>query len=234
LNGIPGDDDFGDNGNGDPDDLTTPMMKSPTTPITEWEPRRFRTRNSEQSADAIAALARTFNIKETALERKSRPRTPSMEQTQPNSAHSSSNYNSASTIDLAHSLKITEKSTSPSLISRASALAHFENSLVEPDLINPPGLGDDYREFVLELNTYFGALDVVGEAETKLEKPIHETNSPYAKYIVEFNRLSTLTGWDNRALRHQFYRGLPARIKDEVSRVGKPDTLPALRTLALS
>jgi polyhydroxyalkanoate synthesis regulator phasin len=55
-----------------------------------------------------------------------------------------------------------------------------------------------------------------------------------AKYMVEFNRLSTITGWDSRALRHQFYRGLPARIKDEVSHVGKPDTLRELRILAQS
>src|ERR1700683_5179631 len=55
-----------------------------------------------------------------------------------------------------------------------------------------------------------------------------------AKYLVKFNRHATITGWDNRALRHQFYRGLPARIKDEVSRVGKPATLPELCTLAQS
>ena len=59
-------------------------------------------------------------------------------------------------------------------------------------------------------------------------------NQRIAKYLVEFNRLATITGWDNRALRHQFYRGLPARIKDEVSRVGKPITLPELRALAQS
>ena len=43
-----------------------------------------------------------------------------------------------------------------------------------------------------------------------------------------------MTGWDNRALPHQFYRGLPTCIKDEVSWVGKPATLPQLRTLAQS
>ena len=53
-------------------------------------------------------------------------------------------------------------------------------------------------------------------------------NQHIAKYLVEFNRLATITGWDNRALRHQFYRGLPACIKDEVSQVGKPITLPEL------
>ena len=75
---------------------------------------------------------------------------------------------------------------------------------------------------------------MTGEAETKLENLSMKPTQRIAKYLVEFTRLSTLTGWDNRALRHQFYCGLPARIKDEVSHVGKPNTLPELRTLALS
>src|SRR6202034_2068341 len=45
---------------------------------------------------------------------------------------------------------------------------------------------------------------------------------------------ATVTGWDDRAPQHQFYRGLPACIKDEVSRTGKPTTLSALRILAQS
>src|SRR6267154_5131847 len=101
----------------------TPTMKIPTTPITELGTptipnTEFRTIWQTQSLRWLE----TFNIKETALERKSETLTPLMEQIQPSSAHSSSNYNSASTIDLAHSLKITEKSTSPSLISRVLRL----------------------------------------------------------------------------------------------------------------
>jgi Ty3 transposon capsid-like protein/zinc knuckle protein len=114
------------------------------------------------------------------------------------------------------------------------ALAHFENSLLEPDLSNPLAWEDDYDEFVSELKTYFGSPDVVGEAESKLENLSMKPTQRIAKYLVEFNRHATITGWDNRALRHQFYRGLPARIKDEVSRVGKPATLTELRTLAQS
>src|ERR1700722_16109636 len=55
-----------------------------------------------------------------------------------------------------------------------------------------------------------------------------------AKYLVDFTRLSTITGWDSRALRHQFYQGLPARIKDKIARMGKPDTLSQLRLMAQS
>jgi hypothetical protein len=114
------------------------------------------------------------------------------------------------------------------------ALAHFENSLIKPDLYDPPAWGDDYDKFVSELKIYFGSPDVVGKAENKLENLSMKPTQRISKYIVEFNRYSTITGWDKRALRHQFYRGLPARIKDEVSRVGKPDKLSDLRALAQS
>jgi hypothetical protein len=51
--------------------------------------------------------------------------------------------------------------------------------------------------------------------------------------IVEFQRLaSQVCGWGDRALHHQFYNGLPARIKDEISRMGKPTTLSEFKTLA--
>ncbi|KIJ07908.1 hypothetical protein PAXINDRAFT_18920 [Paxillus involutus ATCC 200175] len=39
-------------------------------------------------------------------------------------------------------------------------------------------------------------------------------------------------GYGEGALQHHFYNGLPDRIKDEVSRIGKPRTLGELRTLS--
>ncbi|KAH7917940.1 hypothetical protein BV22DRAFT_993897, partial [Leucogyrophana mollusca] len=57
-------------------------------------------------------------------------------------------------------------------------------------------------------------------------------NQRINKYIVEFNRLaSQVKGWGDGALHHQFYKGLPACIKDEISHVRKPSTLSKLRTL---
>ena len=96
-------------------------------------------------------------------------------------------------------------------------LAHFENMLIEPDLIHP-GAGDDkYEEFISELKMYFKAPDIIGEAESQLESLVIKPNQCITKYLVEFNLLASITGWDNHALRHQFYRGLPGHIKDEVS-----------------
>ena len=52
-------------------------------------------------------------------------------------------------------------------------------------------------------------------------------------YVVEFNHIaSQIRGYREGALRHHFYNGLPDRIKDEISRVGKPTTLSDLQQLA--
>src|SRR6202040_3285146 len=92
----------------------------------------------------------------------------------------------------------------------------------------------DYSEFVEELKLYFRSSDLIGESESKIENLTMKSSQRIAKYIVEFNRLVTITGWDGRTLRHQFYCGLPSRIKDELARIGNPATPPALKALAQS
>ncbi|KAG6327559.1 hypothetical protein ID866_11530 [Astraeus odoratus] len=52
------------------------------------------------------------------------------------------------------------------------------------------------------------------------------------KYVVEFNWLtSQVRGYDDGALRHQFYSGLPDCIKDEICYIGKPHNLDNLHYL---
>src|ERR1700720_1317178 len=114
------------------------------------------------------------------------------------------------------------------------ALAYFETSLLEPDILNLPAWEDDYSEFVKELKLYFGSTDLIGESESKIENLTMKSSQCIAKYIVEFNRLATIMGWDGHALRHQFYRGLPSCIKDKLARIGKHATLPMLKALAQS
>src|SRR6202040_3517484 len=114
------------------------------------------------------------------------------------------------------------------------ALIYFETSLLELDVLNPPAWEDDYSEFAEELKLYFGSSDLIGESESKIENLTMKSSQCIAKYIVEFNRLVTIMGWDGCMLQHQFYRGLPSRIKDELARIGKPTTLPALKALAQS
>ena len=50
---------------------------------------------------------------------------------------------------------------------------------------------------------------------------------------MEFNSLASTLRWGDAALRHRFYEGLPARLKDEICRGdGKPATLAGMRTKA--
>jgi hypothetical protein len=66
-------------------------------------------------------------------------------------------------------------------------LAHFENSLLELDLINPPEWKNGYEEFVQELKFYFGSPDIVRKAETKLKNLTMKSSQHITKYLVEFN-----------------------------------------------
>jgi len=52
------------------------------------------------------------------------------------------------------------------------------------------------------------------------------------RYVVDFNHIaSQIRGYGDGALHHHFYTGLPDRIKDKISRIGKPRTLNGLRVL---
>lgn len=50
---------------------------------------------------------------------------------------------------------------------------------------------------------------------------------------MDFRRWSADTQWNDAALRHQFCMGLSEGLKDELARVGIPDTLEGLITLAI-
>src|SRR3954452_19625418 len=84
---------------------------------------------------------------------------------------------------------------------------------------------DEFRE-VLEMN--FGPYDPEGEAEAELDALWMKDNQKINKYLVEFNWITARLQWDNAALRHAFYWGLPSRVKDEISRSRKSATLMGL------
>ena len=101
INGAPGDDGSDDYriGNGDPDDELD--NEGPDDP--QDDPDNSEHGMENNLADAITELARKCDIKEMALARKSENPTLSMEQTQPNSGHSSFNSDLVSMIAPAHS-----------------------------------------------------------------------------------------------------------------------------------
>ncbi|CDO74310.1 hypothetical protein BN946_scf184576.g5 [Trametes cinnabarina] len=117
---------------------------------------------------------------------------------------------------------------------KGMALAWFEPYLLERDSGNPPEFLYSYAVFQEELRVNFGPYDVTGQAEHDLENLRMADNQRIAKYITQFNRLATQVRWGRAALRYQFYKGLPARLKDRISEVGKPDSLEELRNLAQS
>ena len=117
---------------------------------------------------------------------------------------------------------------------KGTALQWFEPFLLEASTANPPLFMSDYEVFQEELRTNFGPYDVTGSAEHDLEKLEMSDNQRIAKYITQFNRLATQVGWGHEALRYQFYKGLPDRLKDRISEVGKPKDLYQLRDLAQS
>ena len=117
------------------------------------------------------------------------------------------------------------------------ALEWFEPTLFRiqsDDIFHPPLWYSEYSAFISELQSNFGPHDPVGDAEAELEALEMRDNQRISKYLVEFNKLSSLVEWNSAALRRRFYKGLPTRIKNEIARVGKPDTLQGLRTLAQS
>src|SRR5258708_21255000 len=51
------------------------------------------------------------------------------------------------------------------------------------------------------------------------------SNARLPEYLVRFNMLASRVGWGEQALHFQFYDGLPERLKDRLSMLGKPDSL---------
>ena len=92
---------------------------------------------------------------------------------------------------------------------------------------------NNYRQFVLELQTNFGSHSPVGDAEHQLDHLTMMDGQQITKYIVEFNCIaSQIRGYEEGALWHHFYNGIPNCIKDEISHVGKSTMLFDLRQLA--
>ncbi|KAG6326627.1 hypothetical protein ID866_12462 [Astraeus odoratus] len=98
------------------------------------------------------------------------------------------------------------------------ALQWFEPDLLsDSDPDDRPLWMDNWKEFVIELQTTFGPHDPVADTE-------HELDHLQMKESQCINK--------DDALHHHFYTGLPNHIKDEICCVGKPQTLGELHLLA--
>ena len=99
------------------------------------------------------------------------------------------------------------------------------------DTGNLPTWFASYPDFISELRRIFGPQDPVTDAIEALEALQYEDSTKAARYTVDFNRHALRTGWNDVALVRLYYKGLPARLKDDIARIGKPATLTALQGL---
>ena len=117
---------------------------------------------------------------------------------------------------------------------KGMALEWFELDLLDTgDPANRPRWMDNWVAFIAELQSTFGPHNPVADAEHQLDHLQMKDGHRVTRYIVDFNWLaSQVRGYSDGALQHYFYTGLPDRIKDELSRIGKPWTLDGLRALS--
>ena len=112
---------------------------------------------------------------------------------------------------------------------RGFALEWFEPMILDGE--NHQVLSN-YKTFVSQLTENFGPYDAVREAEFELERLRMREDQKLTKYTISFNRFAAVVHWDEYALQRQFYKGLASRIKDELARVNRADTLRGLREQA--
>ena len=86
-------------------------------------------------------------------------------------------------------------------------------------------------KFFAELRRIFGPRNAVDDAMTVLESLEYSDTQQALGYTLEFNSHSRRTGWNEQALSHRYYKGLPDRLKDEITRYGKPGRLADLQNL---
>ena len=113
---------------------------------------------------------------------------------------------------------------------KGSALSWFEPGLNDPT--NSAHWMWDYQTFLSELEDNFGPHDPVGDAEKSLHELSMKKTAHIVKYNVDFWELASRVSWNEAALRDWYFRGLPLRLRTEVLRGGKPNTLAALRLKA--
>ena len=89
---------------------------------------------------------------------------------------------------------------------------------------------ESFLAFLNELRFNFGPYDETGEAERELATIRMKDSARISNYMVKFASLAVRCPWGDSALRYRFYDGLPAQIKDKLSKLDKPQTLEELQT----
>src|SRR5882724_9629569 len=87
-----------------------------------------------------------------------------------------------------------------------------------PTLVTYPKLSiwGDWGEFVDQLNVYFGQPYLAQASKCALHALKMYTHQLVNKYMIEFSKHATHTGWNDVALYGEFYQGLSEHIKDQL------------------
>ena len=121
------------------------------------------------------------------------------------------------------------------------AVSYFTDAAqawIEPYLSDPTRRMPDFmyrwNEFREEFTLQFGEIRPEQFAESKLATLEMRSSDMVRDYAIEFNNLARDTQWNNPSLTHQFYRGLPDRLKDKLAEMlgGRPMELNELRARA--
>jgi hypothetical protein len=114
---------------------------------------------------------------------------------------------------------------------RDSALSWFIPYLL---LNPPPPILSDWQLFVQEMNKMFGDQHLCTTAENKIRALEMRETHKVTQYNIMFNCYAPYTGWNDVARAAEYYRSLPARIKDTTSLSGRPRTTDLLKEMALT
>jgi hypothetical protein len=114
---------------------------------------------------------------------------------------------------------------------KGTAQQWYEPTL-DLDKFNLPPIATHWDNFEEALKTTFGEPDPAAAASHKLDNLTIKDHHHLAKYNVDFNKYTTLTGFDKRALYAKYYKGLAPCLKDALIYSVCPGTLAELCTQA--
>lgn len=99
----------------------------------------------------------------------------------------------------------------------------FVRNAMDPTVAEEESFFNNFEEFLAELQLTFGDIDRKAKAERDIQFVRQKTS--VSLYATEFQQIASHLDWNEPALVFQFYKGLKESVKDEVSRLGRPNTL---------
>jgi hypothetical protein len=99
----------------------------------------------------------------------------------------------------------------------------------DPDATPPIELAS-FKTFTDALTTLYGDPNLAATADREIRRLRQLTS--VADYSAKFEQHKQYLGWNDIALRDQYYTGLKDEIKDEIVRSPRPETLDELKKLA--